>query len=507
MAIGTVGQFPSVKRQGGILFDKGIDPRSKRDAWEQKMLTQLFNCNALFDQALVGEKGKPMVIKSSELESYAESARFVERQYEIIEGHIDRRIQLFFMQLISVYRTPYHFEWVEANDQYGGGGTYKLKTGSKEIDLKTQAAHSSTLPCLVAYPKEQWAEGKEKGGFVYLKYGHSYTQHNATIEMPIWVNQADTYLDGTHKRSRLRNDAIEIVNKVAQGLWTPRKGMQKFMTKMENWVEKSINKLSESDFRADILKAYLKRIQEVKLDMDDGYFDDLLGVKLTHHKEEVLRRVVYQRRYRLIQQCEAIESQIARDILDAQNAMLKKRSAKLSKVDYRLRYILLEDVNPQFRRMMERLFCTSLEQLQYGIERNEERLRAFERKSKIEAFRKKYQEAITNLKRTLRRRFRSMSSEELNYRAELFKGLRTQLKNWYQREFVEAFHERYPREPMSKSMVSRFEQRTRPDTTKVYKTPESQRRKDIEEEKAKRIAKTFEIDAGLFLPAIVSSVY
>ena len=111
----------------------------------------------------------------------------LEENLDFIEQHVDRRIQLFFMQLISVYRMPYHFEWVEAQDEYGKGGNYKLGQGKV---FKTEAAHPSTLPSLVAYPRDKWEayKRKERGkpkGFVYLKYGHSYMQHNATIELTV----------------------------------------------------------------------------------------------------------------------------------------------------------------------------------------------------------------------------------------------------------------------------------------------------------------------------------
>lgn len=501
MTEGIVGKFVRVGKREQVPLEMG-------KKWDKEMLKNTFAVNSVADEALAKLKEKGGKVSKDQWEVYEDPEKVIERDKELIEAHVDRRIQLFFMQLISVYKTPYHFEWIEANDEYGKGSNFKLEHDGKKMVFPTQAAHSSTLPCLIAYPREEWEDGDEPEGFVYLKYAHSYLQQNGTVELARYVNQSDILLDGTHKSSKLRNEAVKIVNKVAKGRYGPREGMLKFMAFMEDFIEKGIEKAPEGDARAFVLGAYLERVQEVELQMsgDEGYFDQILGVNVEHERENILRDEVYRRRYSLIQECESIESKIARDILDAQNAMLGKNKTSMKKVDYRLRYALLEDVNPLFRRKLERLFCTSLEQLQYGVEKNEERLRKFEGKERLRSFREKHKVAVGNLKRTLRRRFREMSSAELNYRSELFKGLRVKLNNWYQREFVAEFERKYPVEPMSIPMVSRMEQRTRAND-KVYLTPEDQRRKDIGEAKAKKIADTFGVDAGLFLPAVVSSMY
>jgi len=101
-----------------------------------------------------------------------------------------------------------------------------------------------------------------------------------------------------------------------------------------------------------------------------------------------------------------------------------------------------------------------------------------------------------------------MESSELNYRSELFKGLRVDLNCWTQKEFVSEFRNAHVGESMSQSMVSRLEHRARVQRNAAhYSTPLSQRRKEIDEDKALFIAETFGVDNGLFLPSIVSSVY
>ncbi|NGX33850.1 MAG: hypothetical protein K1060chlam1_00192 [Candidatus Anoxychlamydiales bacterium] len=513
MTTGIGGKFEHVKRDP-LPFQHWSAEREEKI--KPKWQLQVYNVNSIVDEKLGEIKLDGGHVSDKQWEIYEDINKVIEEYRERIEQHLDRRIQLFFMQLICTWKTPYHFEWVEANDQYGKGCNNKLKKGKDQTTIfETVAAHSSTLPCLIAYPIEAWEryereEENKPEGFVYLKYGHSYLQHNGTLELALCFNQADSLIDGTHNNSRLRNEALKIVNAVAKGEYGPKEGMKHFIRQLEIFIERG-EKLQPSVSRLHALHCYSQRLREVKREMieDDGYFDQLLGVKVAEHmQEDILRKIVYQKRFKLIQKCEDIESKIARDILDAQNRMLKTRKKNLKSLDFRLRYILLEDMDSIFRRKIERLFCTTLEQLQTGIEKNEKRLRAFEERAKIRFFRQSHAKEIAKLKAILHARFRELDNEELNYRSELLKGLRWNLNSWTQRALAEAYKKRFPLDSMSNSMASRLEQRTHAAyETKVYLTPLNQRRKDLSEERAKRISTTLGVDAGLFLPAIVSSMY
>ncbi len=499
------GGFEAIQGRGHVKFE----PKSPHK--------DEYRVNSVYDQTLRGIKENKGVASPDHRALYADPASVAEAYQDQIEEHIDRRVQLFFMQLVSCYRTPYHFEWAEANDEYGSGANHQIKINARGRGkvFKTEAAHSSTLPCLIAYPRRAWekyqAQEEEKPkGFVYLKYGHGYLQQNSTMELARFVNRADCLVDGTHTNSKLRNEVIEIVNEVAKGRCDPKKGLDKFLVQLENFVVQARDRLTEADPRYFALNLYAERIEEVKeaIEEDPGYFDQLLSVKVDQHpKEAVLRKVVYQRRFRLIQKCETIESEIARTVLDAQNAMLGKNRKELKNLDYRLRYALLKGGKGLFKKRVEKLFCTSLDQLQAGIERNEERLRSFEGRARIGKFREKHALAIENLQRDLRAHFRDLSKEEFTYRAELFKGLRCELNGWTQSKFAEKFQADHPGESMRQPIVSCMEQLARLPTGKAYVTSISQRQKNIDRWKAAKIAQTFGVDRGLFLPAIVSSAY
>lgn len=515
------GRFVQVVKREQVPLETIWEPEDKaRLGLENNWFKQTYNVNSIIDYDVALSKVEGGVVTAEQWEWYNNPAAKIEANLDRIEQHVDRRIQLFFMQLICCYRTPYHFEWVGANDEYGKGNKITVKNpngrGTKKVD--TEAAHSGTFPCLMAYPKAEWEQGNKANGFVYLKYGRSYLDNNGTVEFEKYLNGADTLIDGKGEEKKLRNAVIEVLNANAEGKYGPTRGIREFARLFEEHVIKSQRflaekkkKLASDHTRSLILNRYLARIQEVKfvLDNDPGYCDQLLGVKVGDHpREAALRDIVYRKRFKLIQDCEAIESQIARTILTSQNAMLGKHNTSLKNVDYRLRYILLEDVNPTFKKCLEKLFCTSLAQLQADIERNEERLRAFERTERISNFRTQHGPAIENLKRDLRAHFRALDNLELSYRSELFKGLRRDLNRWYQKDFVPKYKAKYPNDSMSNSMVSRLEQRTRAiGEERAYKTPLNQRRKDITEQKAIRIADTFGVDAGLFLPAVVSSAY
>ncbi len=485
----------------------------ERRKWER----ELYVPNSTKHDGLEETKKTKGVVTRALFKIYTDPKKLSKHDRERIEEHFELRIQLFFLQIIACYGVPYHFECEKANDQYGKGGTYKLKNPGKGPDgtVRTEAAHSSTLPCINAYPLDEW-EGYEEGGpkpqpLIYLKHSHLYIQHNGTRELAKWVNRADCLIDGTSADSRLRNKAIELLNEAAKGIHTPQKGIKIFCVHLKEWIEKAQRKLESQDREADprylILNIYKKQLEDIRSarKADPGYFDHLVGVNIKNYpKEEILRKVVYKKRFELIQNCAAIESQIARHILDKQNKMLGKKNRSLSKVDDRLRYVLLEKKNCPSHRLLTRLFGTSIQQLRTGIEKDN--LEEFEKKMKIPSFRKEHKKDIVNLEGLIQEEFGKMIKLEYIYRAELFKGLKEDVKGWDGVTFRDQFNKRYPKTLIGSWTITRIEQPTRKETRK-YKTPLCQRTKKIDEKLAKKLAKTLGVDLGLFLPGIPSSMY
>ncbi len=430
---------------------------------------------------------------------------------EWIETHVERRVQLFFLQLIACYKTPFTFSATRAEDEIGGGCTVKMHDPAAEgrVTHKTQAAHSSTLPCLYAESREE--EGALK--FVYLKHSHLYNQHNATVELPVYVNQADTYID---ESKGLRETALRIINKAARGGVSPQDGIKEFMSAFTDVLAGAIESLEKGHPKRIALEMYLEKAADLEFEIEEdaGIFDHLLGVKVEDDDvSAVLRDVVFAERFKLIQKTQSKETEIARVILDAQNTMLKKEHKSLKSLDYRLRYVLLEAAPAGYTKRLEKLLCTSLDQLQRFYAKPDERLReceirAAEKKVHIAKFRADHEEAVKKLEKDLRPLFREMNGEELLYRSKVFRGLRVRVRNWIQQDFSDKYRRAYPADSMSRSMVSRFEGFGRPiDPTRDYQTPEGQRQKVIDIARALKIANTFEVDAGVFLPSLISSGY
>ncbi len=464
---------------------------------------QIYHANSIVDQSLTDLKSKKRKPTQEEIEFYSERKKLIHSMQDQIESHLDRRIELFFQQAILCYRTPFIYEAEGAEDQIGKGGDIQL---SKGLTHYSRAAHSSTLPCLYACPKNPDGTARADERFVFLKHSHVYNQHNATIELPIEVNNADSLLDKKSKEQGLRTHALTLINSLAKGTINPTRATRRFLKLTEQELIKGINKLEKTDLRRKVFTIYLSRLRDVREELKTSpeLFDQIMGVNLGESDGiQQLREIVYKKRFTLIQESASIESQIAKRIFLAQKKMIKSKCASLSKVDYRLRYALLQSAKGQELRLLEKLFCTSIDQLNSALKKNTKR----RVKETINAFKAKHIHELTNLQRELRIFHRSLVKLEFTYRSELFKGLRKDYKQLLQREFVAKFLKKHPEEAMSQAMVSRIEQLGRPLKTTIYKSPIEQRRKMMNIAKAEKIADTFGIDVGLFLPGLIASDY
>lgn len=408
-------------------------------------------------------------------------------QDDLIKLHFDHRIQLFFHQLITTYNTPFYFTASGAEDQIGQGHDYP--------EGKTRAAHSSTLPCLYACRRCEWKPGGNPYFFVYLKYSHGYQRHNATVELPISVNNTDSLVDGkTTSKNSFRYKCLEIINANAKAIIGPRKGLKTFLFALEKKITEKKKNLSNKDKRQRVLDIYLSRCKNVKamLSSDEKWFDEMLGVKINSlSHEETLRQVVFTNRFSVIKKIDEIQSRAIKKIFDFQRVIFNKCPKRL---DPKLRYLLLTE-HSSYQVTLRKMLCTSPDQLRC----NEN----FKRQ--ISKLRKTHKKTLENLKRDLRALFREAIKIEIEFRANLFKTLRKGFNNLSQVAFVDKYKEQYPTKRMSQSMVSRLEGSGRVGRKIFYDTPESQRKKSITLEMAIEISHVLGIDAGLFLPSLFTS--
>ena len=438
---------------------------------DDKWLLQIYDSNAI---------QSPTLTKATQIDECA----------DLIDDHVDRRIQLFFMQAILCYDTPFHYEAEGAADQIG--------QGSRERD--TQAAHSSTLPSLYAYVKKADGSVDRQKRFIFLKGGHVYKQHNATLELPVAVNKADTLIDGKKGGRGVRDIAIEIINDLAAKKFRPKAATQAFLERSVVHIRAKREALPDGDLRARVLTLYEERMADVleSIDQTDDLFDCLMGVSIAEgEKSDLLRTIVYERRYTLIRDVEHAQVQLSKTILAAQNTMCGTRKRSLASIDYRLRYLLLALSSGRTRIAIETIFCTSKEQLEVGMTKRQW--------SDIERFRVAHKGEIGTLLRDIRSHVADMQKRTLSYRAQLMRSLRTDYKGWRQVDFVSEFKTNHPNEAMSQSMVSRIERVGGNPLKLVYQTPQNQREKPMTLRKAECIAATYGIDVGLFLPALAGA--
>lgn len=177
-----------------------------------------------------------------------------------IKNHAEYRLQVFFQQLLIVYRTKFVFQEC---------GTAEAQVGGKGIasDRKYAAAHSSTLTCL------RFNETKNKiVSFINGAFFHK--TWNATVLLPRPVNEVDSDLDWRTKDANgitFRSQCIDILNKVSEGTYTPRKGFVKFIRQALTDL-KRLKANNEDPQRLFVIKMYkymFKQYREQVLEGDE----------------------------------------------------------------------------------------------------------------------------------------------------------------------------------------------------------------------------------------------
>ena len=144
--------------------------------------------------------------------------------------------------MIVCHKTKLHFESIGAEDQGKSATAIHMRMNNQAHKYVVRnAAHSSGNPCLVAYDNAQWEKYLAKKadkpqGFVFLKDTDYYRTVNATMNMPKWINDADREIDEKTKKSLLRSKGESLINRSAQGLVYPDKGMQEYIQEALNEV-------------------------------------------------------------------------------------------------------------------------------------------------------------------------------------------------------------------------------------------------------------------------------
>lgn len=419
--------------------------------------------------------------------------RLIEKSKEKIEDHIDKRIALFFQQLIVTHNVPFHFEIGDTQHQAPPTPTLKKKDKGEEIKVPFNSAHSATIPCLYAYHKNEWdkwqrdpANNAKPVPFVYLKGSDTYNNHNATMGLIKLVNTADIALDGTSQtEDKLRTKSLDIIARSAKGEITPQKGLRKFLNKAKQVLDDQIASAKVKEEHKTILRIYLNRVKNaIEQSSEASFFDELLSIKIDNESEETsrLRKLVYRRRFSIIRESQETQSVIAKKIHEV-SASIIGINRKPANFDMVMKKKVLSLCSEKGRRQLSRFFGVSLDQINHDL--RSKRYASAERKIN----QKQHEQKFVSLMRDIRAHCRALVRREMNYRADVTRDLRHH-KSWRQIDLVTEYRKVYADGPMSQPTVSRLENTIKP----------------VERELAHRLAEIFGVDPGFFFPAIFTSV-
>lgn len=182
---------------------------------------------------------------------------------EDIANHCEYRIQVFFQQMLLVYKTTLEFQFHNAADlQYGKF----INKGQKEQAGDYAGAHSSTLPSLRLIN----SNGANPIAFADKSYFHK--TWNATVFLPRKVNCIDSAWDKNtvclEEEQSFRWHSTEILNQLAANAFDPQRGLKIFLKTARRFLStiESLNKEEEELFviktYRSVVKAYKKQINE-----------------------------------------------------------------------------------------------------------------------------------------------------------------------------------------------------------------------------------------------------
>jgi hypothetical protein len=324
--ITPIDRSPSKKLLGEneqIVLDKDKFKRENSPTREKYKLFEnesVSLTDAIFDNdQLILQEGTPIEIAN--------------KYSSLIGQHVERRIEFFFMQLISCYKTGITFDAKGAIHQAQSAKTCytqkkanqthktsrnKHKAPSEELVTFTRnAAHCAVLPCLI----------NKKTKEVYLANTHSYFLQNSTIAMARTINEVDMSIDGDEGDKKLRYKALEIINELAkeESVQTPQESLESFIKKYLNQVKISVKYFKKNSSEENKAKHYIatqyqnviKDILEEFKKNKNQFIEALLALQINDNdfkKSDSFRKMAYKIRYQTIRDSEFAFAKIAEKI-------------------------------------------------------------------------------------------------------------------------------------------------------------------------------------------------
>jgi hypothetical protein len=392
--------------------------------------------------------------KNMDASSYRQTAMLITHYAPVIEQHIERRIMCFFLQLAICFRTGLHFEIGVTSHQGDSAKALMLKeAGKAESKLCARnAAHSSTIPCLIASNAKEWNKSQENAEhrirkFVYIKDSDIYHVTNATIDVPREINEADIAIDGKSTGSGLRVLAIDLLNKASKGKIRPEQGLSQFLDVIQGVVKEQIPKVKKEGVKA-CLNLYAENLSRVESNLSKTsiWADHILGLDLDYHPETTqIRPKIYELRYKAIQDLQFIQSELRQKIKSVSNKILCD-SRKPPFFDDTFRENLFAHMKTQQNEIrLKNLFNFSPDTQDKG-----------RRNATAKELIAQHSTDVKQLAKELENDFKQVKSQEQKLRGKVFAEIRNS-KNLSLKQVVDLMHRQYPKSCIDKTKLSAIE--------------------------------------------------
>lgn len=394
----------------------------------------------------------------------------IEKYRDLIFEHVSRRVDFFFQQIICCFQTKLHFEIGHVVSQ--GASAKKMVITDENLaslEFERNAAHSSTLPCLLAY--EEWDLYQEKSkGWVFLKGTDSYRLWNSTINMPRWINMVDLQIDGGSRDRKLRYKTLHLLNAAAQGEIDPEEGLERFIAFAIEQVESSC-KVATQPMYVKILRLYQYELESIQVGFNHNrsmWLESLLSIKVS---DEPSRKLIYQIRYQAVRDAQVGQAELIQKIDLVKKKISGKRKPAYFEAAFRS-LLIAETYTQRNRQRLEKLYNFSY--FDFKARLSGTRLDIFDH-TKIKLA-EKYRPQIIALSAEIIRDMQELRKKEALQRSQITKLLRC-AKKWTQKQLGQELS-------VSQSAISRIE-----NCHTLIGLP-----------LAEKLSAVFQVDIGLFMP-------
>lgn len=262
----------------------------------------------------------------------------------LIEQHVERRALNFFYQAISCYKTGLVFSNVTARHQGEcTHGLLQIEEGKFVTKVNRPAAHSATLPCLIAKKLEPVGSScvSSDDGVIYLEQTDLYRFSNSTITMPDWVNKADIAIDQSKIESCIRDRALQLLNELAVGKKNLKTSFNDFLCYLNSAAKEALAKKDPASPEYAVLHIYQTKSYYIFHNhlKEPSFFHHLVDVKILSSDEKI-REKAFEARVELIRDHYLNQSHFLSKIRPLYE--LIKKEKKLSYYEHAFKSVLID---------------------------------------------------------------------------------------------------------------------------------------------------------------------